>query len=117
MLRRTGTVSAASVAEVERQASLLDLGAPVSIRINPRARRLLLRIDATSRQVELVLPKGVALEHGIEFLAAQRGWIAARLLALPMPVPFAEGAIVPVFGVPPRIRRTSDPAAPPVTRL
>jgi predicted metal-dependent hydrolase len=117
MLPRFGTVSAASVAEVERQAIALDLGAPVSIRINPRARRLLLRIDTASRQVELVLPKGVPFEHGLKFLAAQRGWIAARLLALPMPVPFAEGAIVPVFGVPHRISRTQDPAAPPVAIL
>ncbi len=117
MLRRIGTVSAVSVAEVERQAIALDLGAPVSIRVNPRARRLLLRIDAASRQVELVLPRGVPAEHGLKFLAAQRGWIAARLLALPVPVPFAEGAIVPVFGVPHRIRREEDPAAPPVAIL
>src|SRR6202035_1405836 len=111
MLRRIGTVSAASVAEVERRAVALDLGAPVSIRINPRARRLLLRIDAALRRVELVLPKGVPLEHRLEFLAAQRGGIAPRLEALPAPVPFAEGAIVPVFGVPHRICRTEDPAA------
>jgi predicted metal-dependent hydrolase len=113
-LRRTGALSAASVAEIERQATALDLGAPVSIRVNPRARRLLLRVDAASRQVELVLPKGVAAAHGLKFLAAQRGWIAARLLALPAPVPFTEGAIVPVFGAPHRICRTGDPAAPPV---
>ncbi|MGC2411560.1 MAG: SprT family zinc-dependent metalloprotease [Stellaceae bacterium] len=113
-LPRFGTAFAASVAQVERQAGLLDLGAPVSIRVNPRARRLLLRIDASSRQVELVLPSGVAAEHGLKFLAAQRGWIAARLEALPAPVPFAEGAIVPVLGVPHRIARETDPAAPPV---
>jgi predicted metal-dependent hydrolase len=113
-LRRIGTVSAASVAEMQLQAIALDLGAPVSIRVNPRARRLLLRIDASSRQVELVLPLGVPAEHGLKFLAAQRGWIAARLDSLPAPVPFAEGAIVPVFGVMHRICRDSDPAAPPV---
>src|SRR5216684_701386 len=72
MLRPIGTVSAVSVAEVERQAIALDLGAPVSIRVNPRARRLLLRIDAASRQVELVLPRGVPAEHGLKFLAAQK---------------------------------------------
>jgi len=113
-LRRTGAVAAVSVAEVERRAIALDLGAPVSIRVNPRARRLVLRIDAAAHQIELVLPKGVAVEHGLKFLAAQRGWIAARLLALPAPVPFVEGAIVPVFGVPHLIRREADPAAPPV---
>jgi len=113
-LPRIGMVSAASVAQAQRRATALDLGAPVSIRVNPRARRLLLRIDASARQVELVLPYGVPAEHGLKFLAAQRGWIAARLMALPVPVPFAEGAIVPVFGVPHRICRASDPAAPPV---
>ncbi len=111
---RIGTVSAVSVAEVQRRAIALDLGAPVSIRVNSRARRLLLRIDASARKVELVLPYGVPAEHGLKFLAAQRGWIAARLDALPPAVPFAEGAIVPVFGVPHRICRESDPAAPPV---
>jgi hypothetical protein len=111
---RIGRVSAASVAEVQRRAIALDLGAPVSIRVNSRARRLLLRIDAAARKVELILPLGVPAEHGLRFLAAQRGWIAARLDALPPAVPFAEGAIVPVFGVPHRIRRESDPAAPPV---
>jgi predicted metal-dependent hydrolase len=114
-LPRIGTVSAASVAEAERRAGDLGLGAPVSIRVNKRARRLLLRIDASSRVVELVLPHGVPAEHGLKFLAAHRGWIAARLDALPQAVPFAEGAIVPVLGVMHRIRRESDAAAPPIS--
>ena len=113
-LPRIGIVPAASVAEVARRAIALDLGAPVLIRVNKRARRLLLRIDASSRTVELVLPHGVPAEHGLKFLAAQRGWIAARLDALPPSVPFAEGAVVPIFGVPHRICRESDSTAPPV---
>ena len=113
-LARFGVGTATSAAEVERRARLLNLGAPVSIRVNPRARRLLLRVDASSRQVELVLPPGVAAEHGLKFLAAQRGWIARRLETLPVAVPFADGAIVPVFGVLHRIGRETDPAAPPV---
>lgn len=113
-LRRTPASSALSLDEAQRRAIALDLGAPVSIRVNARARRLLLRIDPSDRRVELVLPHSVPPEHGLRFLEAQRGWIAARLEALPRPVPFAEGAIVPVLGVPHRIRRESDPAAPPV---
>jgi predicted metal-dependent hydrolase len=104
----------AAAEEVKRQALALDLGAPLSIRVNPRARRLLLRIDAAERTIELVLPKGIPAEHGLKFLDAQRGWIAARLEALPQQVRFAEGAVVPVFGVPHRIRRVNDPDAPPV---
>jgi predicted metal-dependent hydrolase len=113
-LPRRGTVSAAAVEDIRRRAVALDIGAPLSIRVNPRARRLLLRVDASARAVELVLPHGVPAEHGLRFLSAQRGWIAARLDALPAPVPFAEGAIVPVLGVPHRIRRETDPGAPPV---
>jgi predicted metal-dependent hydrolase len=106
---------AAAAEEVKRRAVALDLGAPLSIRVNPRARRLLLRIDAAARTIELVLPRGIPAEHGLKFLDAQRGWIAARLDALPQTVPFVEGALVPVFGVPHRIRHFDDPKAPPVT--
>jgi predicted metal-dependent hydrolase len=114
---RNAVVSAAVVEDGRRRAVALDLGAPLAIRINPRARRLLLRIDAAARTVELVLPRGVPVEHGLRFLAAQRGWITARLEALPPPVTFVEGAVVPVLGVPHRICRDGDPAAPPVMLL
>ena len=111
---RSGNGSAALLALAERRAAALDLGAPVTIRVNPRARRVLLRVDATARRIELVLPRGVAAEHGLRFLDAQRGWVAARLATLPQAVPFAEGAVVPVLGVPHRICREHDPAAAPV---
>src|SRR5207248_8190310 len=81
-LARSGRVSAAAVEDVRRRAVALDLGAPLTIRVHPRARRLLLRIDAAERAIELVLPYGVPAEHGLRFLRAQRGWIAARLEAL-----------------------------------
>ena len=112
--RRAGVVPGLSLAEAQRRAEGLGLGAPVAIRVNPRARRLLLRMDASTRRFDLVLPRGLPPETALKFLEAQRGWIAARLDALPVAVPFAEGAVVPVFGVPHRIHREDDPAAPPV---
>lgn len=100
--------------DIRRQLAALDLGAPLAIRVSPRARRIVLRIDAAERRVELVLPRGVAASQGLRFLASKRRWVAARLGALHQPVPFAEGAIVPVFGVPHCIRREFDAEAPPV---
>ena len=91
-----------------------DPSGHVSIRVSSRARRIALRVDAAERKVELVLPPGVPTSQGLRFLAAKRGWIAARLAALPQPVPFAEGVIVPVLGIPHRIRREDAAAAPPV---
>jgi predicted metal-dependent hydrolase len=100
--------------EIRRQVLALDLGAPLAVRRSPRARHIALRIDAARRGVELVLPRGISARNGLAFLAARRHWIAARLAQLPRPVPFVEGAVVPVFGIPHRIRREPDPLAPPV---
>jgi predicted metal-dependent hydrolase len=94
--------------------SQATIGAAVSIRVSPRARRVGLRIDATERKVEVILPRGVAVKTGLRFLEAKRDWVAARLEALPQPVPFVEGAPVPLLGVVHRIRRELDPATPPV---
>jgi predicted metal-dependent hydrolase len=90
------------------------LDVPISIRISERARRVGLRIDSAERKVELILPRGVSERSGLRFLAAKRAWVTARLEALPLAVPFVEGAIVPLLGVPHRIRRELDAAAPPV---
>src|ERR1700730_8676383 len=95
-------------------AAIYDFDARVSIRVSARARRIALRIDAAERKVELVLPLGVPPSHGLRFLAAKQGWIAARLAALPQPVRFADGAVVPVLATPHRTRREDDPAAPAV---
>ncbi|HMD64607.1 MAG TPA: SprT family zinc-dependent metalloprotease [Stellaceae bacterium] len=104
----------AQAAEIHRQVAALDLGVSVSIRVSPRARRIALRISAAERVVQLVLPPGVPASHGLHFMASKRGWIAARLEALPQLVPFAEGAVVPVLGVPHRICRELHSSAPPV---
>ena len=88
------------------------LDVPVSIRISERARRVGLRIDSAERKVELILPRGVSERSGLRFLAAKRAWVAARLEALPQVVPFVEGAVVPLLGVPHRICRELDPAPP-----
>jgi predicted metal-dependent hydrolase len=96
--------------KLHQRLGALELGVPVATRISPRARRLSLRVDASSRGVELVLPRRVALDTAIGFVAQHRGWITARVAAMPPPLRFTEGAIVPVFGVPHRIRHMVEPA-------
>jgi predicted metal-dependent hydrolase len=111
---KRGPYGEAYLDDIQRQAVGLDLDSPVSVRVSPRARRIGLRIDAAERRVELVLPRGIPASHGLRFLASKRGWIVARLAVLPQPVPFADGAIVPVLGAPHRIRREFDGGAAPV---
>ena len=106
--------TAAAMAALRYRTLGAEFGVPVAIRVNPRARRMSLRVDPATRSVELVLPRGTATEQGMRFVDAHRGWIAARLGALPAPIRFEDGAIVPVLGVPHRIRHHQDRAGPPV---
>ncbi|HEX3884142.1 MAG TPA: SprT family zinc-dependent metalloprotease [Stellaceae bacterium] len=100
--------------DARRRAAELDLGAPVAIRLSARARRISLRVTGGERGVELVLPRAASIEAGLTFLVQQRGWVAARVAALPAPAPFVDGAIVPVRGVPHLIRHEAARGAPPV---
>ncbi|HEV2185927.1 MAG TPA: SprT family zinc-dependent metalloprotease [Stellaceae bacterium] len=99
---------------LEERIGALAIGAPISIRVSPRARRLSLRVDAAKRGIELVLPRRFSPETALHFVSSHRGWIAARIAAMPPPRHLGEGASVPVFGVPHRVRHERDPAAPPV---
>jgi len=74
------------------------------VRRSPRARRLALRVDPRHDQAELVLPRGVSLEEGRRFAATRADWLRRRLAALPARVPFAGGSVIPILGVPHRVR-------------
>lgn len=78
--------------------------APVEWRRSRRARRISLRLDARSGRVVLTLPARATKAAGLQALQTHAGWIAERLRRLPEPVRFADGAAVPVHGVPHRIR-------------
>ena len=72
---------------------------PLVARVNPRARRLSLRICAASRSVRLTLPPRAGIAHARAFLESHQGWIEAQALRrLPPPRPFVPGALIPVGG-------------------
>lgn len=73
-----------------------------------RARRVSLRCDAARRQVVLTAPLRVPLETAHGFAQAHAAWIATRLKRLPERQPFVDGAELPYFGSPHRIRHRPD---------
>jgi len=77
---------------------------PVTFVRNARARRASLRVDPANRRIVLTAPLRMARGTAVGFAEAQAGWIAARLDRLPERRPFVDGAELPLFGVPHRVR-------------
>lgn len=78
-----------------------DLGGlPLTIRVNPRARRLRLKIDGRSRSLLLTVPPRVSRRRALAWAAEHRDWAEHALAALPASRPIAPGASIPLEGVP-----------------
>lgn len=73
---------------------------PLQLCRDARAKRLSLRLCASTRSVRLTVPQHVGEAHALAFLEQNRGWLArqADVRLLP-PVPFAPGILLPVAGV------------------
>ncbi|MEI8275480.1 MAG: SprT family zinc-dependent metalloprotease [Hyphomicrobiales bacterium] len=76
---------------------------PVQLRRNRLARRYTLRIHTTTREVVLTMPPRGSVKQARDFAQRHSAWIAARLRRLPLPLPFADGAVLPLRGVDHRI--------------
>ncbi len=87
---------------------LAALDVPVRIRINPRARRLILRTDAATGEIVLILPSARERKRGLAFAEANIDWIRRQAVRAPETVEFAEGAQIPLLGKPHRIRHVPE---------
>ncbi len=60
----------------------LDLdGVAVRLRVNPRARRIILRLDANRSEGVAVAPSAKRLPDAVAFARSRRAWLAERLAA------------------------------------
>ncbi len=92
------------VAPVELEVLPLPGGpARIEWRRSARARRVSLRIDPKGGAVVITLPQRAARQVGMALLMDNAAWVSERLAALPRAVAFADGAVVPLHGVPHRI--------------
>ena len=76
----------------------------VQIRRNPRAKRLILRVDHSAGRPILTLPARVGLAQGERFLRSNLGWLAGQLDGVAPTTPLADGSVIPLRGEPSRIR-------------
>ena len=64
---------------------------PVTLKLNPRARQLIVRVHPSTGEVTVVAPSRRSLSHAMEFARKQSSWIAQRLENVPEPVPLGLG--------------------------
>lgn len=78
--------------------TISDLNAPIEVRRHPGARRLTLRVSRTRRAVIVTLPIQCDLDEAGSFVHRNMAWVRERLDSLPSPVPFHDGAFMPLRG-------------------
>ncbi len=92
------TVAASETSPKKHDLEFAGLNAPVQVRRHPSARRLTLRVSQTRRAVILTMPKYCSLDDAKNFLSENIDWVRTCLEALPDPVPFRDGIILPIRG-------------------
>ena len=75
-------------------------GRRVAVRlvVNPRARRISVRICPTRREAIATAPTRRHLKRAVDFAAERAGWIASELARLPQGVSLLPGALAPLRG-------------------
>lgn len=91
----------------ERSIEIAGRDVPVRVQRNPRAKRLILRLDPGGDGLVLTLPRGVAIEEGFALIRREERWVARRLGRAKSRVPFTAGVEVPYLGTPHPVRHAA----------
>jgi predicted metal-dependent hydrolase len=84
-----------------------DVTVAVTVKRSFRSRRMRIRIHPRYGVV-LSLPIGIPLDTGMAFMEREKDWVLDRLDSLPAQIPFADGAEIPVLGVPRLLRHRPE---------
>jgi predicted metal-dependent hydrolase len=87
-------MSAARKRKTAPQRKLLRIdgeAVPVTLKLNPRARRLIVKVHPSTGEVTVVAPSRRSLAHAMEFARKESDWIARRLAHVPESVPLGLG--------------------------
>jgi predicted metal-dependent hydrolase len=91
--------SASRTKQPRRELLRID-GRPVAVtvRLNPRATRLIVKVHPSTGEVSVVAPSKRALDSAMEFARSESSWIARRLAHVPEPIDLEPGALIPYRG-------------------
>ena len=86
-------------------------GIAARLSVNPRARRLSIRIDARAGEAVLIAPSERKLPDVVAFARTKAEWMRQRLAERPHGTPLAPGGVVDLFGRPTRLTATGGAGA------
>ncbi len=106
-MRRVSSSKSSSRAQLAERALLRIDGKPVAVavKLNPRARRLIVKVHPSTGEVSVVAPTKRSIDHAIDFARGETDWIAERLKQVPPTVPLGLGARILYRGEEHVIRR------------
>ena len=84
----------------------------VTIRLNPRATRLIVKVHPSTGEVSVVAPSRRSLDSAMDFARSESSWIARRLAHVPEPVDLEPGALIPFRGEPHVVHASARGPAP-----
>ncbi len=84
----------------------------VRLRLNPRARRMIVKVNPATGEVSVTAPSRRGLAHAMDFARGQQDWIKEQLAKVPGPVLLGAGITIPFHGVPHQIRAAAKGPAP-----
>jgi predicted metal-dependent hydrolase len=71
---------------------------PVKVRVNPRARRLIVKVHPSTGEVAVVAPSKRERGRALDFAKSEKAWIAERLSQVPTWIALEPGCSVPFRG-------------------
>ena len=98
----------------ESKGYAIDLGtrtAPVELRVNKRAKRLILKVDPVQGRILLTVPSKSAIAQAMAFAQSRAGWIAQQLTASAGAKPFMDGGTCPYRGAIYTLKSANAPRA------
>jgi predicted metal-dependent hydrolase len=84
----------------------------VRVRLNPRARRMIVKVNPATGEVSVTAPTRRGLSAALDFARGEREWIAGQIAKAPGPVPLCTGATIPFLGRPHEICAAARGPAP-----
>lgn len=75
-----------------------DISPSLNLKINPRAKRMALRVDTHKRVVNLVIPKRTSLRSAYLFAFEHQYWIKQKVAEMPEIIDYIDGAEIKILG-------------------